>query len=59
MKNSSKQIKYHFNNVHNNRAFMSSLRRFYWIKGNFIFDIFQYLKMENEKLQIIYANIRV
>jgi hypothetical protein len=28
-------------------------------KGSISFDIFQYLKAENEKLQIVYANIRV
>jgi hypothetical protein len=36
-----------------------SWNRFCAIKGNFSFDIFQYLKAENEKLQIVYANIRV
>ena len=34
-------------------------KRFGAIKGIFNFDIFQYLKAENEKLQIVYANIRV
>ena len=43
----------------NNKSFLSLLKRFYGIIGNFSFDIFQYLKAENEKLQIIYANIRV
>jgi hypothetical protein len=40
-------------------SFLRMLKRFYSIKGNFSFDIFQYLKADNEKLQIIYANIRV
>jgi hypothetical protein len=32
---------------------------FYTTKGHFSCDIFQYFKTENEKLQIVYANIRV
>ena len=54
----------------NNRIFSSNkneintsvsrlLKRFYTIKDTFNFDIYHYLKSENEKLQIIYANIRV
>jgi hypothetical protein len=43
----------------NNNSFHRILTRFYTIKDNFCFDIFQYLKADNEKLQIIYANIRV
>jgi hypothetical protein len=40
-------------------SFLRILKRFYCIMGNFSFDIFQYMKAENEKLQIVYANIRV
>ncbi|PWA08931.1 hypothetical protein DB891_09760 [Flavobacterium laiguense] len=43
----------------NNRSFLRLLKRFYGIKGNFSFDLFQYFKADYEKLQIIYANIRV
>lgn len=43
----------------NNRAFLSILKRFYGIKGNFSFDVFQYFKADYEELQLIYANIRV
>jgi len=43
----------------NNRAFWSLLKRFYGIKGNFSFDVFQYFKADYDELQIIYANIRV
>jgi hypothetical protein len=32
---------------------------FYITKGHFSCAIFQYFKTENEKLQIVYANIRV
>jgi hypothetical protein len=42
-----------------NRSFLSLLKRFYGIKGNFSFDLFQYFRADYEKLQIIYANIRV
>jgi len=35
------------------------LRRFFRIKDTFSFDIFSFLKAENEKLQIVFANIRV
>jgi hypothetical protein len=43
----------------NNKAFLSVLRRFCGIKGNFSFDLFQYFKADYKELQIIYANIRV
>jgi hypothetical protein len=42
-----------------NRSFLRMLKRFYGIKGNFSFAIFQFLKTDSKKLQIIYANIRV
>lgn len=42
-----------------NRSFLSLLKRFCGIKGNFGFDVFQYFKADYEKLQIVYANIRV
>ncbi|MBE0393608.1 hypothetical protein BJQ96_03479 [Flavobacterium sp. PL0002] len=45
--------------MENNSSFSRVLKHFYSIKGSFTFDIFQYLKLENKKLQIIYANIRV
>ena len=59
MKKNQKQVNYSSNKNQNNRSFLRMLKRFYGIKGNFSFDIFQYLKADNEKLQIIYANIRV
>lgn len=43
----------------NNNSFLKLLVGFSAVKGSFSFDIFQYLKVENQKLQIIYANIRV
>ncbi len=59
MKKDKKQGNHSSNRAQNNKSFLSVLKRFYSIKGNFIFDLFQFLKMEHEELQIIYANIRV
>lgn len=42
-----------------NGSFLRILRRFYTIKDTFNFDVFTFLKAENEKLQIVFANIRV
>jgi hypothetical protein len=41
------------------RFLIKSFHRFYTMIGCFNFDPFQYIKTENEKLQIRYANIRV
>lgn len=43
----------------NNSSFLRILRRFFAIKDTFSFDVFTFLKAENEKLQIVFANIRV
>jgi hypothetical protein len=43
----------------NNKSLLRILKRFNAMKDNFDFGIFHYLKVEHEKLQIIYANIRV
>ncbi|HAH56308.1 MAG TPA: hypothetical protein DCM02_13760 [Flavobacterium sp.] len=43
----------------NNNSFLRILRRFFTIRDTFSFDIFPYLKAENEKLQIVFENIRV
>ncbi len=43
------------NNISINRI----LKMFFVIKDTFSFDIFTFLKVENEKLQIVFANIRV
>lgn len=43
----------------NSSSFLRILRRFFTIKYTFSFDIFPYLKAENEKLQIVFENIRV
>ncbi|WPR70689.1 hypothetical protein SLW70_12185 [Flavobacterium sp. NG2] len=59
MKKDTKQGSYSSKRAQNNKSFLTILECFYTIKGNFIFDLFQFLKMEHEELQIIYANIRV
>ncbi|MGL5113224.1 MAG: hypothetical protein ACRC6O_11350 [Flavobacterium sp.] len=41
------------------RFLMKSFHRFYTMIGCVNFDPSQYIKTENEKLQIRYANIRV
>ena len=40
-------------------SFTRLLKYLNCIKGRFNFDIFQDIKADQEKLQIIYANIRV
>ncbi len=47
------------NSYLSDHSFLRMWKRLYAFKGSFSFDIFQYLKAENEKLQIVYANIRV
>lgn len=59
MKKNQNQRNYSSIKTENNTSFQRILKRFYGIKSGFSFDVFQYLKAENEKLQIIYANIRV
>lgn len=59
MKKNQNQGHYSFTKNEKNIAFSRVLKRLYNAKGTFSFDIFQYLKADPEKLQIIYANIRV
>lgn len=59
MKNNQNQRNYSSIKNENNSSFKRILKRFYGIKGSFSFDIYQYLKADHEKLQIVYANIRV
>lgn len=47
------------NSYLSDRSFLRMWKRFNAFKGSLSFDIFQYLKAENEKLQIVYENIRV
>ncbi|KQB40658.1 hypothetical protein B6A10_14075 [Flavobacterium sp. L1I52] len=59
MKKDQKQRNYRSSQGVNNTSFQRILKRFFCVARQFHFDIFQFLKVENEKLQIIYANIRV
>jgi hypothetical protein len=59
MKNNQKQENYSSNKNRNNGSFLRILKRFYSIKKQCCFEISQQLKVDHEKLQIIYANIRV
>jgi hypothetical protein len=59
MKKNQKQGKYSSNENSNNSSFLRILKRFYSLGRNFCFELSQYLKIDHEKLQIIYANIRV
>ena len=59
MKKNQNQRKNSFIKNENNIAFSRILKRFFNTKGTFSFDLFQYLKANPEKLQIIFANIRV
>ncbi|WP_133523892.1 hypothetical protein [Flavobacterium sp. 245] len=42
-----------------NSSLLRMLNRFYNSKSPFCFDVFLFSKAEHEKLQIIFANIRV
>lgn len=59
MKKDQKQRNYNTNQSVDNSSFLRILKRLNLVIGRFNFDIFQYIKVENEKLQIRYANIRV
>ena len=59
MKNNQNQRNYSSIKNENNSSFQRILKRFYAIKDAFSFDVFSFLKAENEKLQIVFANIRV
>jgi hypothetical protein len=59
MKKNQNQRNYSSTKNENNSSFQRILKHFYGIEETFSFDIFQYLKADNEKLQIVFANIRV
>jgi hypothetical protein len=59
MKNNQNQRNFSSIKNKSNSSFKRILKLFYGIKEYFSFDIFQYLKADHKKLQIIYANIRV
>ncbi|KQX00591.1 hypothetical protein [Flavobacterium sp. Root420] len=59
MKTNKKQI--HFSSYRNrlNSSLLRMLNRFYNSKSPFGFDVFLDSKAEHEKLEIVFANIRV
>ncbi len=59
MKKNKNQINFSWDKAQNSIPFLGMLNCFYTIKRKFSFDVFQYLKADPEKLQIVYANIRV
>jgi hypothetical protein len=59
MKKSQNKRNYSSIKNENSSSFLRLLRRVFTIKDTFSFDIFPYLKAENEKLQIVFENIRV
>jgi hypothetical protein len=59
MKKNQNQRNYSSTRIENNSSFQRILKRFYGVKGYISFDVFQYLKADHEKLQIVFANIRV
>jgi hypothetical protein len=59
MKKNQKQTNYTSVKNENNSSYSRMLKRFIEISVRFNFDKIQFLRSQNEKLQIIYANIRV
>ena len=59
MKKNQKQTNYNSIKNENNNSYLRLLKRFFDIRVCFNFDKIQFLGSQNEKLQIIYANIRV
>ncbi|NDP26979.1 MAG: hypothetical protein GZ087_06070 [Flavobacterium sp.] len=59
MKKSQNKRNYSSIKNENSSSFLRLLRRVFTIKDTFSFDIFSYWKAENEKLQIVFENIRV
>jgi len=59
MKTNQNTMYYTLKNCLNVSSFLRMWKRLRAFRGSFSFDIYQYLKAENEKLQIVYANIRV
>ena len=59
MKKNQKHTNYNSLKMENNSSYLRLLNRFIGIIIGFNFDKIQFLSSQNEKLQIIYANIRV
>ncbi|KIO52491.1 hypothetical protein IW18_12790 [Flavobacterium hibernum] len=59
MKTNNKQTQFSSYRNRLNSSLLRMLNRFYNSKSPLFFDVFQYSKAEHEKLQIVFANIRV
>jgi len=59
MKKNQNTRNYSSNKNTSKTSFSRVLRRFYDLKEILCFDEFSFLKTKNEKLQIVFANIRV
>jgi hypothetical protein len=59
MKNKQNKENFQYSRNENNTSFLKLLKRFKLVVENANFDVFQLLSLEQKKLQIIYANIRV
>lgn len=59
MKKNQNQRNYDFIKTEKQNLFQRIMKRFYDINESFSFVIFDYSKANQEKLQIVYANIRV
>jgi hypothetical protein len=59
MKRKQKRAEFSSTENQNNKSISRILKHFNAVKDNFDFSIFHFLGIEQEKLQIIYANIRV
>jgi hypothetical protein len=59
MKKNQNRTKFNFGNGIITTPSLMQLKRFVAKKGKFNFDVIPFIKIDNEKLQIVYANIRV
>jgi hypothetical protein len=59
MKRNNKRAAFSPPENQNNKSLLRIMKRFNALKDNFDFSLFHFLNTEHEKLQIIYANIRV
>lgn len=59
MKKNQNYTKNNFFKKEISNSFLNIFKQFFTVKDTFSFDIFPYLKAENEKLQIVFENIRV
>jgi hypothetical protein len=59
VKKTGNNATYYFKSIENSASALRIARAIFAVKENFTSVIFRLLKAQNEKLEIIYANIRV